>query len=195
MKFLYDTSGTRLTRVRKQWRRDHPFGFFAKPVRTTQGVLDLKKWECGVPGKDKTLWEGGLFKLDVLFPDGELGYDSFYIKYTDLSYRVSHKASEVYDTMMHLRIKRSDKRIGKFVPPLFHPNVYPSGTVCLSILNEEEGWKPAITIKQILLGIQDLLNDPNPDSPAQADAYNLFKRDRQAYEKKVKAIVKDNPAP
>ena len=59
---------------RKQWRRDHPFGFFAKPVRTPQGVLDLKKWECGIPGKDKTLWEGGLFKLDVLFPDGELRY-------------------------------------------------------------------------------------------------------------------------
>lgn len=60
---------------RKQWRRDHPFGFFAKPVRTPQGVLDLKKWECGIPGKDKTLWEGGLFKLDVLFPDGELRYE------------------------------------------------------------------------------------------------------------------------
>jgi len=37
----------------------------------------------------------------------------------------------------------------KFDPPLFHPNVYPSGTVCLSILNEDEGWKPAITIKQV----------------------------------------------
>lgn len=85
--------------------------------------------------------------------------------------------------------------LGKFVPPLFHPNVYPSGTVCLSILNEEEGWKPAITIKQILLGIQDLLNDPNPESPAQAEAYNLFKKDRQAYEKKIKQIVKENPAP
>ena len=45
----------------------------------------------------------------------------------------------------------------KFCPPLFHPNVYPSGTVCLSILNEEEGWRPAIQIKQILMGIQDLL--------------------------------------
>ena len=39
--------------------------------------------------------------------------------------------------------------IGKFVPPLFHPNVYPSGTVCLSILDEEKLWKPAITIKQV----------------------------------------------
>ncbi len=88
-----------------------------------------------------------------------------------------------------------DRFLGKFVPPLFHPNVYPSGTVCLSILNEEEGWKPAITIKQILLGIQDLLDDPNPESPAQAEAYNLFKKDRQAYDKKVKHIVKENPAP
>lgn len=42
----------------------------------------------------------------------------------------------------------------KFTPVLFHPNVYPSGTVCLSILNEDEDWKPSITIKQILLGIQ-----------------------------------------
>lgn len=42
----------------------------------------------------------------------------------------------------------------KFVPPLFHPNVYPSGTVCLSLLDEEKDWRPAITIKQLLLGIQ-----------------------------------------
>lgn len=63
-----------MSEIRKQWRRDHPFGFFAKPVRLANGVLDLKKWECGVPGKDKTLWEGGLFKLDVLFPDGELTF-------------------------------------------------------------------------------------------------------------------------
>lgn len=81
---------------------------------------------------------------------------------------------------------------GKFVPPLFHPNVYPSGTVCLSILNEEEGWRPAITVKEILLGIQSLLDEPNPESPAQADAFNLFKKDRAAYEKKVKQIVKEN---
>lgn len=83
---------------------------------------------------------------------------------------------------------------GKFNPPLFHPNVYPSGTVCLSILSEEDGWKPAITVKQILLGIQDLLDDPNPESPAQAEAYNLFKKDRPAYEKKIRQVVKENPA-
>lgn len=54
----------------KLWRKDHPFGFYAKPIRNTQGVLDLKNWECGIPGKEKTLWEGGLFKLTMQFPDG-----------------------------------------------------------------------------------------------------------------------------
>jgi ubiquitin-conjugating enzyme E2 I len=71
----------------------------------------------------------------------------------------------------------------KFKPNFFHPNVYPSGTVCLSILNEvslplghhaclcfevfcvgsflvtfedmqDEGWRPSITVKNILTGIQ-----------------------------------------
>lgn len=63
---------------------------------------------------------------------------------------------------------------GKFDPPLFHPNVYPSGTVCLSLLDEDKDWRPAVTIKQILLGIQDLLNDPNIRDPAQAEAYTIF---------------------
>lgn len=84
--------------------------------------------------------------------------------------------------------------LGKFVPPLFHPNVYPSGTVCLSILNEDEAWKPAITVRELLLGIQDLLNEPNPESPAQADAYNLFRKDRAEYEKRVKRVVRENAA-
>ena len=81
------------------------------------------------------------------------------------------------------------------MPPLFHPNVSLYVSLCLSILNEEEGWKPAITIKEILLGIQSLLNEPNPDSPAQAEAYNLFRKDRAAYDKKIRQIVRDNPAP
>merc|ERR1712226_1750382 len=78
----------------------------------------------------------------------------------------------------------------KFVPPLFHPNVYPSGTVCLSLLDEDKDWRPAITIKQILLGIQDLLTTPNIRDPAQAEAYTIFCQDKQEYEKRIKAQAK-----
>lgn len=71
----------RLQEERKQWRKDHPFGFYAKPQRNAMGVLDLKNWECGIPGKDKTLWEGGLFKLSVVFPDGKILSLGFIVKF------------------------------------------------------------------------------------------------------------------
>ena len=73
-----------------------------------------------------------------------------------------------------------------------YPNVYPSGTVRLSILNEEEGWRPAITVKQMLLGIQDLLDTPNPNSPAQSEAYNLFINNKAEYKRRVKAEARKN---
>ena len=47
----------------------------------------------------------------------------------------------------------------KFDPPLFHPNVYPSGTVCLSILDEDKDWRPAITIKQGMSYVMVLRNN------------------------------------
>ncbi|ORY98455.1 SUMO-conjugating enzyme ubc9 [Syncephalastrum racemosum] len=142
----------RLMEERKQWRKDHPHGFWARPGKNPDNSLDLLTWTCGIPGKDNTPWENAVYKVIMTFPED---YPS--------------KPPKC-----------------KFTPPLFHPNVYPSGTVCLSILNEDEGWKPAITLKQILLGIQDLLNDPNPDSPAQQDAYMLFRKDKKEYERRVR---------
>tara|TARA_A100001037_G_scaffold70913_1_gene63464 strand:- start:27 stop:758 length:732 start_codon:yes stop_codon:yes gene_type:complete len=83
----------------------------------------------------------------------------------------------------------------KFPEGFYHPNIYPSGTVCLSILNEEEGWSPSITLKQILLGIQDLLKSPNPKSPAQSPAYVMYTQDRTEYNRLVKEQSKKYPAP
>ncbi|THH09363.1 hypothetical protein EW145_g2078 [Phellinidium pouzarii] len=130
-------------------------GFYARPAKAADGSMNLMEWEVGIPGKQHTAWENGIYKLQMIFP-------------------------EDYPT-------KPPKC--KFTPPLFHPNVYPSGTVCLSILDEEKSWKPAITIKQILLGIQDLLTDPNVNDPAQSDAYTMFKNDKVAYEYAQPALL------
>ncbi len=82
---------------------------------------------------------------------------------------------------------------GVFEPALFHPNIFPSGTVCLSILNEEKDWSPGITIKQILLGVQELLNEPNVDDPAQELPFKLYKSDKKAYTQRVLQQAKENP--
>lgn len=61
-----------------------------------------------------------------------------------------------------------------------------SGKICLSILNEDQGWRPAITIKQMLIGIQDLLDNPNDKDPAQLDAMKLYQNDIVAYKAKIR---------
>ena len=146
----------RLSEERKNWRKDHPFGFIAKARKKADGTLDLMDWEFGIPGAKGTPWEGGLYKGRITFGDN----------FPSTPPKVC------------------------FLPPLFHPNVYDSGMVCLSILNENEGWKPSITVKQILMGVQTLLNDPNPKSPAQGPAYQSFMKNRANYEKRVKEQAK-----
>lgn len=83
----------------------------------------------------------------------------------------------------------------RFPAGFFHPNVYPSGTVCLSILNEDEGWRPSLTVRNVLLGVQELLADPNPKSPAQSDAYVLFVKEPAEYSRRVKAQTARYPPP
>ena len=58
---------TRLSEERKAWRRDHPYGFVAKPVKNTDGTMNLMMWECAIPGKKNSSWEGGLYKLKMIF--------------------------------------------------------------------------------------------------------------------------------
>lgn len=62
----------------------------------------------------------------------------------------------------------------RFTPKIFHPNVYPAGVVCLSLLDKEKDWRAAIMIPQILIGIQELLDHPNLESPANKTASELY---------------------
>jgi ubiquitin-conjugating enzyme E2 I len=70
-----------------------------------------------------------------------------------------------------------------FTPVIFHPNVYPCGRVCLSILTS--AWRPAISFKEVLMGVQDLLNAPNENSPANGQANAIFRRNKSEYKKRV----------
>lgn len=56
----------------------------------------------------------------------------------------------------------------KFTSKLFHPNIYKDGNICLDILSTN--WSPIYDVSSILTSIQSLLSDPNPNSPANAEA-------------------------
>jgi ubiquitin-conjugating enzyme E2 I len=87
-----------------------------------------------------------------------------------------------------------------FDPPIFHPNVFPSGAVCLSILLEEghhggrgehgkSHWSVGTSISTILVALQTFLEEPNPMSVALPEAASLCREDRGAYETRVRSFA------
>eukprot|EP01115_Flamella_aegyptia_P013175 TRINITY_DN68785_c0_g1_i1.p1 TRINITY_DN68785_c0_g1~~TRINITY_DN68785_c0_g1_i1.p1 ORF type:complete len:173 (+),score=63.25 TRINITY_DN68785_c0_g1_i1:49-567(+) len=78
----------------------------------------------------------------------------------------------------------------KFVSKMFHPNVYADGSICLDILQKQ--WSPIYDIAAILTSIQSLLCDPNPNSPANNEAAQLFQENKREYERKVREVVEES---
>ncbi|KAI1103543.1 ubiquitin-conjugating enzyme/RWD-like protein [Jackrogersella minutella] len=88
----------------------------------------------------------------------------------------------------------------RFLVPIYHPNVYPDGRLCISILHTpgdditsgeqaSERWSPLQGVESVLLSVLLLLDDPEINSPANVDASVMYRDDRPAYNKKAKEIV------
>jgi len=53
-------------------------------------------------------------------------------------------------------------------------------------------WSPTYDVSAILTSIQSLLDEPNPNSPANSVAAQLYQENRREYEKRVAAIVEQS---
>ena len=62
--------------------------------------------------------------------------------------------------------------------------------ICLDILQNR--WSPTYDVSAILTSIQSLLDEPNPNSPANSVAAQLYQENRREYEKRVAAIVEQS---
>ncbi|MCJ1354522.1 MAG: Ubiquitin-conjugating enzyme E2 7 [Icmadophila ericetorum] len=89
----------------------------------------------------------------------------------------------------------------KFTPPVFHPNVYPNGLVCISILHapgedpngyemESERWRPIQSVEKILLSVMSMLAEPNGESPANVEAAVMWRERRAEFERRVRESVR-----
>jgi len=73
------------------------------------------------------------------------------------------------------------------VSKMYHPNIYNDGRICLDILQNQ--WSPIYDVWSVLTSIRSLLNDPNPASPANSEAAELFNTNKMEYERKVAEAV------
>merc|ERR1711907_381399 len=74
-----------------------------------------------------------------------------------------------------------------FDTKVYHPNIKSDGTICNDVLNK---WSPQIKIVDVMNTIRQVLIEPNPDSPLEADIGDLFKSDRAKFEKNAKEWTK-----
>ena len=142
----------------------------ASDLGLSVGLVDennFYKWSVVIFGPSDTIYEGGFFKALLEFPDD---------------------------------YPNSPPQM-KFVTKMWHPNIYPDGRVCISILhppgvdkfNEqeraEERWRPSLGAEEILLSVISMLNDPNPDSPANIVAAVMFRNNPDEYKSRVRSLV------
>ena len=142
----------------------------ASDLGLSVGLVDennFYKWSVVIFGPTDTLYEGGFFKAILTFPED---------------------------------YPNSPPQM-KFTTKMWHPNIYQDGKVCISILhppgtdkfNEqekaEERWRPSLGAEEILLSVISMLNDPNPDSPANIDAAVMFRNNKEAYNNKVRTLA------
>lgn len=89
----------------------------------------------------------------------------------------------------------------RFTSEMWHPNVFPDGRVCISILHNPgddphgyetaaERWSPVQSVETIMISIISMLSSPNDESPANVDAAKEFREDKEGFRKKVSRIVR-----
>ncbi|RPB21115.1 ubiquitin-conjugating enzyme [Terfezia boudieri ATCC MYA-4762] len=89
----------------------------------------------------------------------------------------------------------------RFETPIWHPNIYPQGDVCISILHPpvedkygyelvQERWLPIHTPESILISVISMLSSPNIESPANVDAARQWRDDQAGFKANARKSVR-----
>ncbi|XP_040977319.1 ubiquitin-conjugating enzyme E2 R2-like isoform X1 [Aquila chrysaetos chrysaetos] len=148
---------------------------------------DLYNWEVAIFGPPNTLYEGGYFKMQMVW-------------------LASLNSKVICCVLAHIKFPIDypySPPTFRFLTKMWHPNIYENGDVCISILHPpvddpqsgelpSERWNPTQNVRTILLSVISLLNEPNTFSPANVDASVMFRkwRDSKGKDKEYAEIIR-----
>lgn len=161
-----------------------PDGVSASPLQEE----NLYVWGATVFGPDDTSWEGGIYSCRLMFTE-QYPDKPPRVRFTSEMVRALQQPGPPLRRSVCVRVcaTRSSHLAPPVMSPQFHPNIFPDGTLCLDLIQDQ--WSPVYTVSSILLAIRSLLTDPNCASPANPEAAHLYQTDRKQYSKKVRNVA------
>ena len=160
---------------------------------------DIFKWDIAVIVLNpESLYYGGYLRASMAFPKN----------YPYAPPGMSDISPYIWDTdifcMTNECVTPPAKNVEfRFLRPLYHPNIYPDGKLCISILHApgddemsgehaSERWSPAQRVESVLISILSLLDDAEVNSPANVDAGKQLRHEPEVYRSIVRGHVEDS---
>jgi len=129
---------------------------------------NIYDWEILIMGPDGTLFEGGFFKAQLVFPK------DFPNKPPKMTFK---------SEMWHPNIYENGEVCISILHEAGTDQHNPHETA-------EERWRPILGVEQILISVISMLSDPNDESPANLDAAIQWRNDRPGFKKRVRQCVR-----
>ncbi|CEP16216.1 hypothetical protein [Parasitella parasitica] len=75
----------------------------------------------------------------------------------------------------------------RFLTRIYHPNIDDAGRICADILKKGEhgSWRPSLNLRTTLLSLSQLLANPNPDDPLDAEIAREYQIDLPTFNQKA----------
>ena len=132
---------------------------------------NLFEWVSTILGPPGSVYEGGVFFLDIHFSPGMKKRGDCQLIYTFHPPEYPFKPPKV-----------------KFRTRIYHCNVNSQGVICLDILKDK--WSPALSISKVLLSICSLLSDCNPSDPLVSSIATQYTQNREEHDRIAKLWTK-----
>tara|TARA_B100000902_G_C27086689_1_gene801697 strand:- start:252 stop:746 length:495 start_codon:yes stop_codon:yes gene_type:complete len=126
-------------------------------------------WKGTLIGPRDSLFDGGIFNVEMSFPDNFPLYPPKFKFITKIFHPNIYEDGTVCISILH-----------------------PPGDDKYGYEDASDRWRPVHTIESIVISIISLLNSPNIESPANIDAGKLFRDDIKEYKKKVRKCVRNS---
>lgn len=147
----------------KQYLNDPNSNYTVKP-----DINNLLIWDILLFGPPDTIFEGGIFKCQLIFPKEYPNKPPQFI---------------FIDKLYHPNIYND----GKVCMSILHEGIDQYGYEHIS-----ERWNPSHSVNSILMSLLSILTEPNFDSPANVDASKLWREDYMAYKKRLYTFILEN---